>query len=135
MKVIRSTFCTILIFVLCGVLSISVFAAASPRGTCHLGVTARRAETGGYAGTVGYGALDNSSESAGNVKLTLQLSDGTGYVSYATVTAAPGRSNQTSDWGNYPTEYLYKVVVVPSTIPAIGYPGCIADGHVYSGYG
>lgn len=135
MKTMRRSICAVLVFIMCFALSISAFAATlTLKGSVKLAADKNSVTSNGYAGTLGYGKLYNSADSVGDAKLTLQLSTGSGYVSYTTITASAGKTVSTNNWGNYPTEYLYRVIVESSDYYLIGNPGRIATGYVYTGW-
>lgn len=115
-------------------LTVTAFAytANTYRGSVRLGAADSSVTSSQYSGTYGRGKVYNNSGSAGSTSLSLQISSGTSWKTYTTITAAAGSNNSTNDWGRANTDYLFRVVVKPTSIPIFGNPGCIAIGYVYT---
>lgn len=122
----------VLVFALCFSLSVSVFAAVSCKGFVSLKANQNNVTSGHYAGHNGQGGASNNAGSAGDVKLSLQISGGNGWTTYQTVSAAPGSYALTTVWGRETVDYLFRVYLESSTFWLIGHPGRIATGYVYT---
>lgn len=69
----------------------------------------------------------NSASSQHNVSAALQLSSGSGWSSYGTVTLAPGSSGNTGTWGYSNYVYLCRAKL---WVPGLPSSGCSATGRL-----
>lgn len=111
--------------------TVSAYVANVYRGGTTLGAAYSYAASNSYGGLIGRATGYNNSGSAGSVRVSLELSSGAGWVAYDYVILPPGSSGGTGSWGRAPQNYLYRVVLQPTTNPG-GYPGRIASGSVYT---
>lgn len=132
MKALKRIGIIALVFALCFVLSMSAFAAVSYKESIYLKATQNNVTSAAYGGHSGKGNVSNHSGSAGDVKLSLQISTGDRWATYQTVTASPGTSNATSVWGEASTNYLFRIFLESSTYWVVGNPGRVAYGSIYT---
>ena len=99
-----------------------------------LGADKHEVSSSSFAGNYGKGVLWVHYGSAGNAKLLLQSSTGSGFSTLTTIYAAPGAEEATNDWGREDTDYLFRIVVRPHPSHLIGNPGRVAHGYLYTGF-
>lgn len=123
--------CVALVPILCVTLIVSVF-ALTYKGSVQLKANERSVTSGQYSGHWGNVRAYNNSGSAGSVTAELQLSSGGGWKTYASVSVAPGKSDETKAWGQNGVSYLYRTILSASNPPLLGNPGCIASASIYT---
>lgn len=134
MKTTKRLLSVVLVFVLCFTLAVSVAAYdLAYQGYVKLSADEYSVTSKAYSGNHGRGLLVNDSGSAGDATISLQLSSGNGWTTYAKETANPGKSIYTDIWGRHDTDFLFRVVVASSQWYLIGNPGRIAYGYLYTG--
>lgn len=134
MKTAKRLLTVTLVFVVCFTLAISVAAYnLQYKDRICLPANKNSVTSAGYAGNHGRGRIVNEAGSAGDAEIDLQISNGNGWTTYTTETAAPGDSKKTDIWGRSDTELLFRVVVSSSDWYPIGNPGRIAYGYIYTG--
>lgn len=125
----------ILVFSICFILAISVSAHdLNCQAFVQLTASENSVASKGYFGHYGQGKISNHSASAGDAVIELQMSIGNGWVTYETVTVAPGGDAWTEEYGDSKTHYLVRVKISSSTYYETGNPGRIATGSVYTDY-
>ena len=103
------------------------------RESVQLPANKNEVSTNSYAGNYGKGSLSVLSGSAGNAKLLLKSSTGSGWTTLTSISVAPGGYDSTNVWGRDDTDYLFKIVV-QSDPKVLGNPGRIAYGYLYTGF-
>ena len=77
------------------------------------------------------GRLYNNTYSAGNARLTLQYSTGSGWTGLETITSTPGETKWTGHWGET-SDFLFRIRVFSSVWYNEGNPGRIETGSIYT---
>lgn len=119
--------------IIAGISGMSILVGATYyRGSVSLSATQKSVYTSGYSGHHGKSQVRNNSGSARSVSAQLQSSTGNGWTTLSTVTASPGETSSTNEWGRHDTDYLFRTHVFVTNPPFFGDPACVATGHIYT---
>lgn len=121
MKKLISTLALALVLVMC--LSVTAMAYSGTK-TVFLGTTENEVYSAKLTCHAAKVSAYNSSTSKHNVSAALQMSAGSGWSNYGTVTMSPGSSGNTGIWGRSTVDYFGRATL---WVPGLPSSGCSAS--------